>query len=1174
MAENMEDKLNALVARVVKVRRWLVALTILKVAALCLIFVSVYTGFYAWLDHRLYFAEIGRVTAFVLLVAGLVVLLHKLTKLLVGHVSCSAAANYIEKKRSFKQQLVTAIEYYENKQDYPYSKALAEQLVLNVEKDSREFEFDSTVEKWQGYALAAVILLGLVAASFYVRDNYVYFSSYFARLTRPLASVKPLSSTQLESITKNIVAEPDSEVTFTAGIQGRVPEFGKLVLVELPSETADNNQIQESREMQIRPNIGREKTAQLKATKSFPQTGKFKYRFETDSAVTEWHELNISDAPGIESMSAKITLPRRPPRRKWVKPYTEQIENNTLEVLPGSRVTLDVQATDKLSGIVATGPDGKSVNRQLNGAEQFTFYFNADTNGSVHFALVNEQGLKNENVPDLQVIVKTDEPPKFKLVSPDGDYLATNVASVPVTFEVTDDFGLESVKMRMELPGQQPEEIIVPVEEGVRTKQFTHTIELEEYELTIGDSILFYVEATDIDTGSELPNRTSSSEVYFIEIRPYWQKWVPMPEGKEAKGGASPPVELLNILEYTRAILKKTWAIASKPELTEQDRSRLGFINQDVQYCAEQVALIRDDSQYGFEEPHKVVLNEVIRYYQQTSGHLAAHDAASAMVPEKSAYRILRKFILELELAWSPPPSGQGQQPKKPDSVKLQEKPEFTGYEKERIEAQLKKMQQKLDKITREQKALKWSFENFLEKQAEKKAIQQNLDDMSSEESVEKKGPEANTDGQQSQSAEQKAKSASEGQSSGGGQDGTDEKSPSDESQGGGKGSGASSRPDAKQTDEQSASDKSQGDGQSAGASSTPDGKQSDEQSASGKSQGDGQSAGASSTPDGKQSDEQSASDKSQVGGKSEGASNTPDGKQSDAGSPGDSGSRSPGENKGASGGQGSDAETSAAESGMDEQRQGDAQGSSRGGTANTEARLRMLQAKQHALQEQVSRLKRELQQLPESSDGGEGNSRAEAQEHLGEAVARMDEFQSKMAEARYQPEMDKRRSNDAVALMDSAGRQLDLAEEALGREITLSNEQQLAQKADDMAEQLAEDADALAESVTGAEREEMLARLEAAKRLLEMMPEPQWATVGKNGGTPSGASQVLTRNPNLTPAEAARQMARQFWSIAIDAKKRRQQVIEDESSDVEFYGQENQFFENAARYEQEPVKK
>jgi len=858
MPENVEEKLNALVVRVGKVRRWLVTLAILKVAAMCLIFVSVFTGFYAWLDYRLNFDEIARITAFILLVAGLAFLLHRLTKLLLGHISCSLAANHIENKRSFNQQLVTAIEYYENKQDYPYSKALAGQLVLRVEKESGQFRFDSTVEKWQGYVLGAVILFGLVAATFYVRDNYVYFSSYFARLTRPLASVEPLSSTQLESITKDLVAEPDSEVKFSAEIKGRVPELGKLVLVELKPETADSSQEQKRQEMQVRPRSGEGKISQFEAKKSFSQPGKFKYRFETESASTEWHELNISPVPGIESMAAKVTLPRRPPRRQWIKPYTEQIENNTLEVVPGSSVTLSVQATDKLSKMVATGPDGKPVTRQLNGSKEFDFHFTAEKNGSAKFSLVGEQGLVNENVPDLQVIVKTDEPPKFKLVSPDGDYQATNVASVPITFEVTDDFGLESVKMCMEIPGREPMEMEIPVEEGARSKEFTHTIELEEYELTVGDSVLFYAGATDIDTGSEPANRTSSSEVYFIEIRPYRQNWVPMPGGGESPGGAAPQVELLNILEYTRAILKKTWAIASKPELTEQDRSRLGFINQDVRYCGEQVALIRDDSQYGFEEPHKAVLNEVIRYYQQASGHLAAHDAASAMVPEKNAYRILRKFILELELAWSPPSSSPGQQPKKPDSVKLQEKPDFTGYEKERIEGQLKKMQQKLDKLTREQGELQWSFENFLEQQAEEKtAAQQNTDDSTPKKDAEKQDQDAANAGQQSDAAGQKAESSSDGQSTGGGRDGAQKKESSAKSQSAGKSSGASGDSDSKQND--------------SGSQENAQGQSPEEN----KSESEGQSSGDSQDGTGKQG----SSDKSQSAGKSTGTSGTSDGK-------------------------------------------------------------------------------------------------------------------------------------------------------------------------------------------------------------------------------------------------------------------------------------------------------
>ena len=1106
MAGNVEDKLNALVARVGKVKRWLITLAILRITTLCLIFVSVFTGFYAWLDHRLNFDEIARITAFVLLVGGIVFLLRRLTKLLLSHISCSIAANYIENKRSFNQQLVTAIEYYENKKDYPYSKALAEQLVLRIDKESVEFDFDSTIEKWQGYALGAVILFGLVAASFYVRDNYIYFSSYFARLISPLASVEPLSSTRIESITKDIVAEPDSPVRFVAEIKGRLPQSGKLVLTEIKPEKADDSQEQKLYETQIHPNFGEEKTAQFEATKSFSQPGKFKYRFETDTTTTEWHELNISQVPEIESMTAKVTVPRRPPRRKWVKPYTEQIQNNTLEVISGSSVTLNVKATDKLSKIIATGPDGKTISRQLNGAEEFDFHFSADKNGTAQLSLVNEHGQTNENVPDLQVIIKTDEPPKFKLVSPDGDYLATNVASVPITFEVTDDFGLESVNMHLEIPYQKPKEITAPIEEGIKSTEFTHTIELEEYDLAVGDSVLFYCEATDIDTGSEPANQTSSSDVYFMEIRPYRQNWVPMPGGKPSQGGGAPPVELLNILEYTRAIIKKTWVIASKLELSEQDRSRLDFINQDIQYCAEQVTLIRDDSQYGFEEPHKVVLSEVIRHFKQASGYLAAHDAAAAMSPEKNAYRILRKFILELELSWSPPPSGQSPQPKKPDSVKLQEKPEFEGYEKERIEAQLKKMQQKLDKLTREQGELQWSFENFLEQQAEKRAAQQSSDSEPSKSDAEKQNRDANNAGQQIESAEQKGESTSSGQ-------------------------GAGSSQDSAPKEESSAKSQSS----------------SDSQDVTGK---------------------QSTSSEGQSAGKGNGASGTPDGKQDTTQSRRSSQGRNPGESKSASDGQGSGKGTSADQSGKDARRQGRGQDRS----TNTEARLRMLQAKQRAIQDQVSQLKQELQQLPENSDNG--NSRSQGQEHLSEAATRMNEFQAEMTEARFQAELDQQRSNMAVALMDSAKSELDMANKSLGRELTLSDDEKLAQKAQDMAEQLSEDADALAESVTDVERKEMLDRLEAAKRLLEMMPEPQWSTVNKGGSPLSGASRVLTKNPNIASAQMARQMARRFWSIAINAKKRRQQLIENEPSDAEFYGQENEFFENAARYDQEPVEK
>ena len=183
-----------------------------------------------------------------------------------------------------------------------------------------------------------------------------------------------------------------------------------------------------------------------------------------------------------------------------------------------------------------------------------------------------------------------------------------------------------------------------------------------------------------------------------------------------------------------------------------------------------------------------------------------------------------------------------------------------------------------------------------------------------------------------------------------------------------------------------------------------------------------------------------------------------------------------------------------------------------------------------------------------------------------------MDDFQEKLAEARYQADMGRRDSEQALELMESARRQMDMATQALDGELTLSDEEKLAQEAQKMAEQLAEDADALDESVTPQEEQDMLALLEAAKRLLETMPEPQWATTDQSKGTRSAAGLVLTSGSELAPAEAARQLARQFWSISIDARKRRQQLSEDESSDAEFYGQENEFFENAAKFDPKSV--
>jgi hypothetical protein len=175
-------------------------------------------------------------------------------------------------------------------------------------------------------------------------------------------------------------------------------------------------------------------------------------------------------------------------------------------------------------------------------------------------------------------------------------------------------------------------------------------------------------------------------------------------------------------------------------------RSGLESINGDVQYCAEQLASLRDNPNKNFSASDKAAINKILTYYKQASKYLVEHNASSAVVPEKNAYRVLRKLILELDMELSPPQSGQGQEEQKPDSIKLQEQPH---YEKERIDNEVKKLQKVLEKTAHQQKDLKENFEKYLEQQADKiEQAQKALDEQSKTASDKKPGQSHGQKGQ------------------------------------------------------------------------------------------------------------------------------------------------------------------------------------------------------------------------------------------------------------------------------------------------------------------------------------------------------------------------------------------------------------------------------------------
>lgn len=762
---------------------------VLKIAAVWLVSMSAYIGIYVWLDHQVNFGPAGRMIAFLILLAGSSMVLYFLIKFLVYDISLSAAAGYIENEHSFKQQLVTTVEYHQTKEDYPYSKSMAEHLVVQVEKDCSGFKFDSTVDKRPAYVCSVVILLCVSIVTFYINDNFLFFSRYFQRLVQPLSAVEPIPKTQLIPITEDITTKVYAEVDFKAALEGKQPGWVALALTMKNEKEGTDQEVEEEYEyfdtMELQIKAEEDGREVLEASRMFADPGDYRYRFEADRARTPWHNVKVNAIPEIKSIRAEITLP------DWFNPdqkertYTEDIRDFALKVLPDSKVKLTVESSVDLQKAEMTDPDGSKVSMQQSKENEFTTSFTAQKEGSMQFDLLSKEGVSSDNLPQLQVMKKPDKPARFRLISPDGDYLATNVASVPVTFEVSDDFGIESISMHIEVMGEAPKELEIKYEKGDRNVTFTHVIELEDYDLTMGDGMVYYITAKDIDTGLSSSKAAASSEVYFIEIRPYEQWWTmelsnpgpPMP----------PPVELLEILENTRAILKNTWAVANKPKLSDADRSKLDNINSDLKYCAEKLVLQRDNPENAFGKPDKMVLNEVLAGYKDAMGLLNDHDASTALPSVKQAYTILRKFIIELEMKLKKP-EGKSVNEKKPEGIKLQVIVEPDEPEKEKVANELQQLTQKLDKLAKDQKKIKKDVEQLIDQQ------QQNSESQSSSQS---KSPSTSQSSSQSKSPGE-SQSNSPGKGSPSGKDGQGRSPGQTPSSSGKQGTNQSNRPGGK----------------------------------------------------------------------------------------------------------------------------------------------------------------------------------------------------------------------------------------------------------------------------------------------------------------------------------------------------------------------------------------
>lgn len=175
-------------------------------------------------------------------------------------------------------------------------------------------------------------------------------------------------------------------------------------------------------------------------------------------------------------------------------------------------------------------------------------------------------------LPDTDATEEKKPWSEVRITDPAGDIKATKVDVVPLEIEAASNQSLNNVSWALSVDGgtEQPQPLNPPAEPHYAVYQ--PVIPLDELHLSDWDVVSYYAKAS-VESGD-----SSSSNLYFIDIRPFREDVMKMPGGEGGKA-ARTLGEMTSLIERQRLILRETHRYNQQPstdaKVREGDRKKL-----------------------------------------------------------------------------------------------------------------------------------------------------------------------------------------------------------------------------------------------------------------------------------------------------------------------------------------------------------------------------------------------------------------------------------------------------------------------------------------------------------------------------------------------------------------------------------------------------------------------
>ena len=445
----------------------------------------------------------------------------------LGRLDDARFALYVEERApELRQVLVSAVHELATPEPARPSPALSGRLMAQALSEVRRLDAGPGLEGSR-FRRAAGLLTGAAAlAALLIAVGPPVLRDVARVLFIPWseAAAAPVFAVQVEP--GNATVPRGGALEIRATLRGFEAEGAELVL---RADTAS----EWIRLPMLRDSAAAEFTARL-----FDLTSATEYYAESNEIRSRVYKLTIADLPAVSRFSLELRFPG------YTGLPVERIEEGgDVAAVRGTTVTVRATTSRVVQGGSIRLDDGTTVPMTADSAGLLTGSFRVSRDGFYRLDLVATDGTAVPGAIQYVVEALEDQPPGVRIEEPGRDTKVTSVDEVTIAMRATDDYGVGSLELHYAVNGGAEKRIALSDSTPRRTRldaRAAHTLFLEELRLRPGDLVSYF--ATAKDGGGN----TASSDIYFLEIRPFGRDYKQAESGGGGGGGGGETPEGLS----------------------------------------------------------------------------------------------------------------------------------------------------------------------------------------------------------------------------------------------------------------------------------------------------------------------------------------------------------------------------------------------------------------------------------------------------------------------------------------------------------------------------------------------------------------------------------------------------------------------------------------------------